>query len=229
MDEKKIRKSLSGFYEELLKTCRESGRKTQEIEVIFATKYIKASQLASFIKIYDEMFGKKVSVGENRVQDAERKFSQLEDRDPLIGDKYRGVMIGNLQKNKINKALLVFDELHAIDSVKLAEEVEKRADRIIPVYFEVNVSGEKSKQGISAEESKEAIEAVRKMKKLSLKGLMTMAPYAADPETVRPYFRKLRNLADEYRLKTSMGMSGDFRQAIEEGSDVLRIGTRIFG
>jgi len=137
-------------------------------------------------------------------------------------------MIGTLQKNKINKALSIFDEIHSLDNLATAEAVNYRAVKVVPIYLQVNVSGEKTKQGIIPDQAGEVIEKIRKMDNLNLKGLMTMAPYSDNPEDVRPHFGRLKQLAQKYDLLTSMGMSNDWKEAISEGSDMIRIGSAIF-
>ena len=224
----KIRQNLKDFYRALEKTARKSGRGKEAVSVLFATKYLTEEKLAYFIDQYYRLRGQKVIIGENRVQDAERKFLYIDRERPDLKGKYRKVMIGNLQKNKINKTLKIFDEIWGVDSPELAGAIDKRADRIVPVFLEVNVSKEAIKHGISTDRLDEAIMSIKEKKSLKLRGLMTMAPYSDDPEDARRFFKKLKESADKYELKTSMGMSNDWREAVAEGSDYLRIGSGIF-
>ncbi|MFQ5949737.1 MAG: YggS family pyridoxal phosphate-dependent enzyme, partial [Nitrospiria bacterium] len=167
--------------------------------------------------------------GENRVQEATAKFLEtglLEKIDSVH-------LIGPLQTNKVKRAVGFFDLIHSIDSVHLAEKVEQEAaKRSIKqsVLVEVNIGGEVSKHGVSVEETPYLVEAIRGRSHLSLFGLMTIPPYHPDPERARPYFSALRELGMSLGLsRLSMGMSADFRVAIEEGATWVRIGTAIFG
>jgi len=173
-------------------------------------------------------------VGENYVQEADRKRQHL-------GAKTRRVqwhMIGRLQKNKINKALSVFDVIQSVDSVALARAIDKRAGRVVPVYIEVNIGGEASKSGIEPEGVTALARQICELPNLRLEGLMTMEPYFEDPERARPYFRRMNELFGELRQAKlpgaalsvlSMGMTNSYRVAIEEGANMIRIGTAIFG
>jgi len=139
-------------------------------------------------------------------------------------------MVGHLQTNKAKTALELFDIIHSVDSVKLAEVLSHRAERRIPILLEVNIGGEESKFGFAEEELAPAIEQISKLPNLEIKGLMTIAPLVEDPEQVRPVFRRLRQLRDSLGLEQlSMGMTDDFEVAIEEGATIVRIGRAIFG
>ena len=139
-------------------------------------------------------------------------------------------MIGHLQTNKAGIATGLFDIIHSIDSVKLAEVINRQARKPVPVLLEVNVSGEASKYGFSLHDLASAIAAISRLEKLDLRGLMTIAPLVADAEQIRPVFRQLRSLRDRYSLEhLSMGMTDDFEIAIEEGATIVRIGRAIFG
>lgn len=252
----KIRQNLIDFYRELEMVCRQCGRKVLEVKVLYAVKYLNSEQFVTFLNICKEIDILPVIIGENRVQEAKEKMdyynilicgSHLR---PDIRQDYGGqacrslspfslVMIGNLQRNKINKAIEIFEEIHSVDSLKLAEALDKRicyktgpaAARTMPVFLEVNVSGEKSKHGFSPEKVERVIREMREMREmrgLDLRGLMTMAPLTNDMEKVRPVFTTLRKLADKYNLLTSMGMSNDWQVAVEEGADIIRIGSKIF-
>lgn len=168
--------------------------------------------------------------GENKVQEAKAKIPQCPAR-------LQWHMIGHLQSNKARDAVQLFSLIQSIDSLALAEEVNKAADKLgkrVPILLEVNTAGEASKYGFSAENI--PIEAINQLPRLEVQGLMTVAPYTTSPDRVRPFFRKLRelNLACGERLGAplphlSMGMSGDFEVAIEEGATIVRIGTALFG
>jgi len=147
-------------------------------------------------------------------------------------------MIGHLQRNKVNKALTLFDVIQTVDSVRLASAISGRASAPVRVYVEVNVGGEQSKSGVAFDEAADLVRAISEMDNLRLEGLMTMEPYFEDPELARPYFRRMRELFEELRglglpnvdmRVLSMGMTHSYRVAIEEGANMVRIGTAIFG
>jgi pyridoxal phosphate enzyme (YggS family) len=174
------------------------------------------------------------ALGENYVQEAKEKFA-------VIGPRAQWHMIGHLQTNKAKYAVNLFNYIHSVDRMDLAWELDKRARLIgqkMNILIEVNVSGEKTKNGIPAAAAISLIKDVSKLENLSVRGLMTMAPYSTNPENSRPYFTDLRNLRDDI-IRTgitgiqmddlSMGMSDDFEIAIEEGATIIRIGRAIFG
>ena len=139
-------------------------------------------------------------------------------------------MVGHLQTNKAKVAVEIFDIIHSVDSVKLAEVISRRAEKTIPILLEVNVAGEASKSGFSLTEVESALEAITRLPRLEIRGLMTIAPMVTDAEQVRPVFRQLRSLRDSLGLKQlSMGMTDDFEIAIEEGATMVRIGRATFG
>lgn len=164
--------------------------------------------------------------GENRVQEAEEKIPAV----AAAGAQPRWHLVGHLQTNKVRQALGLFDMLHSVDSLHLAEAIQRRSEAPVPVLIEVNVGGETSKGGFAPEDVDDALTALRPLAHLDVRGLMTVAPPAADPEEVRPLFRELAALARRHELpELSMGMSGDFEVAIAEGATLVRIGTAIFG
>lgn len=246
MNRELLRKRLTDFLIELEKVCKKCGRKTDQVKVVYATKYLDKEGFVTFLNICKEIDPSTplginivtVMIGENRVQEAEEKFEFMKTNSPKLFEGLRRVMIGTLQTNKINKTIKLFDEIHSVDSVKLTNALDirlKRDGKIMPIFLEVNVSGEESKHGFKPVELERVIRDLKLLKSpvspaggLKLKGLMTMASLVDDPEKVRPLFRKLRELADYYHLKTSMGMSNDWKIAIEEGTDMIRIGSKIF-
>src|SRR3990167_8172235 len=144
-----FRNKLAEFYSELERIRKECGRQPDQIEVLFATKYLSALQLAVFIKEYRDLRQEKVMIGENRVQEAQEKLSFIKKSYPDLIDKIYPVLIGNLQKNKINKALSLFREIHSIDSLQLAEAINSRVSgEKMPVLLEINITGEKTNHGI---------------------------------------------------------------------------------
>jgi len=175
-------------------------------------------------------------IGENRIQEAEKKFPKLPD---LTGLTKR--MIGHLQSNKVNKALELFETIDAVDSIKLARKIGKRAillERTIPVLLEVNTSGERSKFGFAPSETDEML-ACLSIEGIRVEGLMTVGPLTKDVKAIRKAFIQLRRLKEELNQQRpknvpaiselSMGMSSDFEIAIEEGSTMVRLGTVLFG
>ncbi len=173
-------------------------------------------------------------IGENRIQEAEPKIRYLRPKYPQVKFHF----IGHLQTNKVRQALDLFDIIQSLDSERLAREISARAARIIPVLIEVNASAEKSKSGLPVEQTLEFVQSVARLPNLKVEGLMTIAPLAGDPEVARPFFKKLKDLKDkilELNLPNvemkylSMGMSDDYTVAIQEGSNLVRLGRAIFG
>ncbi len=178
-------------------------------------------------------------IGENYIQEAEQMAEALGE----ISKQVRWHMIGNLQKNKINKALPLFNIIQTVDSLKHAEDINLRAERInkvISVLIEVNIGSEITKSGVAPdfEVIKNLADGISRLKFLKLEGLMTMGPISGDPEEVRPYLRKTKQIfvriadlnINNIEMKTlSMGMSNSYKVAIEEGSNMIRLGTILFG
>ena len=173
-------------------------------------------------------------VGQNYVQEAEKAFQ-------VVGKRAKWHMIGHLQSNKAGKAVKVFDMIETVDSIKLAGEIEKQCRKIgksMPVLIEINSGEESQKAGVMPEKAIDLIKEISSLKNIKIMGLMTMGPFAGDPEDSRPYFQKTRkifdqlkdmNLPDVEMTYLSMGMSNSYRVALEEGANLVRIGTRIFG
>lgn len=176
--------------------------------------------------------GGQLIFGESRVQEAREKI-------PACPPDLEWHFIGHLQKNKIRHALPLFRLFHSVDTLALAQAMDRIAGetgRIVDVLLEANVSGEVSKHGFSPEQLKEYFAPLTALPRLRVRGLMTMAPHSENPEQARPFFRALRELRDELQQvhgtplpELSMGMSGDFEPAIEEGSTLVRIGSSLFG
>ena len=173
-------------------------------------------------------------VGENYVQEAIRA------RD-VVGNRARWHFIGHLQKNKVKKAVSIFDMIETVDSFELAEEIDKyckRVGKVMPVLVEVNSGREPQKFGVMPEETEGLIRAISRFDNIKVMGLMTMGPRFGDPEESRPYFRETKRIFDNLKKAhipnvemryLSMGMSNSYRIAIEEGANIVRIGTKIFG
>ncbi len=216
----KIAQNLLEIQTRVMTAAVRANRDPASIIIIGVTKTTDAKG------VIDAFIAGLEDFGENRVQVLEEKMAGMANIKP----RSRWHMIGTLQKNKINKALGLFDYIHSIDSVDLAQAVSKRAEKMVNIFIEVNVSGEKSKSGCSPQAVKEIASEVQKLPNLKLLGLMTVAPESHVAEDSRPYFKKLKELNDSLGLKfLSMGMTNDFEVAIEEGATHLRIGRAIFG
>lgn len=173
-----------------------------------------------------------VLFGENKVQEARAKI-------PLCPGRLHWHLIGHLQSNKCRDAVALFEMIQSVDSVSLAQEIQKWADKAaktMPVLLEVNLAGESSKFGFKPDALLDSLAAINALPRLEIHGLMTIAPWTQDPEKVRPVFRRLRELKERCEqvlgaplAHLSMGMSGDFEVAIEEGATLVRIGTALFG
>jgi PLP dependent protein len=219
-----IKENILKIRERVASACAKAGREPNSLIVIAVTKNRQPEEINEVIAVgLDE-------IGENRIQEAVSKYAVCHPK--------KWHMIGHLQSNKAKEAVKMFDLIHSVESLSLAKEIDKQAGKINKVQeilLEVNVSGEASKFGIKPEEALGLVKAISVLKNLELKGLMTVAPIAEDPQTVRPYFRALRELKDNInrsgnaQLKTlSMGMTDDFAVAIEEGATLLRLGRAIF-
>ena len=174
------------------------------------------------------------TIGENYIQQAKIKFSAL-------GDKFKCHLIGHLQKNKIKVAVKIFDMVETLDSLELARILNRECEKInkvMPVLIEINSASEVQKNGVIIDDVEELLESIVNFNNLKPMGLMTMGPFADDVELIRPYFRKVKVLFDKLKTKynerlewiyLSMGMSSSYKIAIEEGANVVRVGTAIFG
>ncbi len=205
-----------------------AGRSPAEITLVPVTKTVPPATIRAAYDLGLRVFG------ENRVQEAQAKVAALSD---LPGLHWH--LVGHLQRNKAKVALGLFEVIHSVDSLRLAETLSRlatEAGRRTPVLLEVNVAGEASKFGFAPAELRDAVPAIAALPGLSIWGLMTVAPLVADPETVRPVFRQLRLWRDELARShpahpwshLSMGMTDDFEVAIEEGATMVRIGRAIF-
>jgi len=173
-------------------------------------------------------------IGENYVQEAERAFE-------AVGGKAKWHMIGHLQSNKAKKAVTVFDLIETVDSIKLARAIDKacgKIDKVMPILMEINSGEESQKAGVMPEDAISLARDMSELNNIKLMGLMTMGPLAGDPEDSRPYFQKTKKLFEEIKAMglpgiemkyLSMGMSNSYKVALEEGANVVRIGTKLFG
>lgn len=205
--------------ERIERAAQRAGRKPEAVTLLAVTKVFPVETLLEAYALGMREFG------ENYVQEFERKYPRTQECE---GARFH--LIGHLQSNKARKAAEMFDVVQTVDSAKLARRLAEAAERPMEVMIEVKLSEEESKHGAAPEELGGLVEAIRAEPKLRLTGLMTMPPWSEDAETARPYFRRLRELAERYGLeKLSMGMSHDLEVAIEEGSTMVRVGTALFG
>jgi len=215
-------------------------------EVPSYVKIVAAAKTRTVEEVRQLIDAGATDIGENYVQEAEDIIKTL---NPETVKKVNWHLIGHLQKNKINKALPIFDFIQTVDSLKLAKEINKRVEKSgkesIPILLEINIGSEYTKYGIKPQEHEnfesfmeELVKEIAGLSKIRLKGLMTMGPLTGDPEKVRPYFKRVKNIFDSLaRLDLervnmkylSMGMTNSYKVAIEEGANLIRIGTAIFG
>lgn len=205
-----------------------AGRDPSEVTLVAVTKNVDAGRVALAAKAGVSDFG------ENRVQEAAEKI-------PLVDADVAWHFVGHLQRNKARDVVELFSLIHSLDSMKLAHELNRRcemADSSTDLLLQVNISGEETKFGVPPEMAKDFLLEVARYERLRVRGLMTIAPYSDDPEDARPWFSQARQLMGELgRLsisnvrmdELSMGMSGDYEVAIEEGATIIRVGTAIFG
>jgi len=206
-----------------------AGRDPDDVVLVTVTKTRSVAEIRAAIE------AGAVDLGENYVQEMEEKAEALAECD------VRWHAIGHLQTNKIRKITPFVSLVHSVDSLRVANEIDRRAEmdgRVVPFLLQVNVSGEESKFGVAAAEAVELAGQMLELEHGLLVGLMTMPPYSEDPETNRPFFRRLRELRDRiidsgvperHMRQLSMGMTRDFEVAVEEGATLVRVGTAIFG
>jgi len=220
------RDNILKIRERIALACARAKRSSGSVNIVAVTKGRPARQIAEAVACG------LADIGENKVQEAVLKYKEF----PSL----RWHMVGHLQTNKAHDAVKIFGLIHSVDSLRLAAEIDKGAakiNKVQDVLIEVNTSGEASKFGVKPDEAPEVARKISELKNIKIKGLMTIAPVLDNPQEARPYFRMLRELRDKmnsvsaigYRLSTlSMGMSGDFEVAIEEGADMVRLGRAIF-
>ena len=218
--------NLKSIQEQIAEAAARSGRRAEEITLVAVSKTHSPEAILEAVDAGQLVFG------ENRVQEARAKM-------PLLPNRLRWHLLGHLQSNKIRQALPVFERIHAIDTLALARDTNRIAGELglFPkVFLEVNVAGESSKFGFAPNTLRAAMEELLTLDRVAIDGLMTIPPYAPEAESSRKYFAALRELRDalssEFRVplpELSMGMSGDFAVAVEEGATFVRIGTALFG
>ena len=224
-----IQVNIARVEERIAAACLRSGRRREDVKLVAVSKTHPAESVRTAYTAGVRDFG------ENRVQEAKSKLQELSD----LGATWH--MLGHLQSNKARAARELFQWVHSVDSLRLAERLAQAAnfgEARLPVLIEVNLAEETSKAGVRVGEVAALAEQVAPLAQLELRGLMVIPPYSESPEDVRPYFRKLRALAFEIESRKlpnvsmcdlSMGMSNDFEVAIEEGATIVRVGTAIFG
>jgi hypothetical protein len=217
-----VRQGLASVQQRIDVACRNAGRSPNEVTLVAVSKTQPAEAIRAAYAAGQRQFG------ENYVQELVHKARALEDLPEL-----RWRLVGHLQRNKAKDVLRVAASVDTVDSERLVHGLARRARDAgcrADVLVQVNVAGEAQKSGCSVDEVDAIVAAAKAEPELELHGLMTVAPYSDDPETARPVFRRLRELAARHRLpELSMGMSGDLEVAIEEGATRVRVGTAIFG
>ena len=220
-----FQKNRDEVFQAVAKATEEAHRPQNSVKIIAVTKYVDSSIAKDLIKTGIE------HIGENRVD----QF--LEKHQALANLNLTWHLIGSLQRRKVKDIINYVDYFHALDSVKLAAEIQKRANKPIKCFLQVNVSKEESKHGFMVEDVHQAIETIKEYDKIELVGLMTMAPFRADQDQLKDIFSKTHALQKELSelglanmpfTELSMGMSGDYQEAIENGSTFVRIGTAFF-
>lgn len=214
--------------ERIQAACERTGRDPADVEIVCVTKTVGEMEVRELVD------AGATHLGENRLQDAEPKIGKLRDL-PVHWH-----MIGHLQTNKAKAVTDLFQCVHSVDSQRVAKALNKAAEKMekkLPVYIQVNVSGEESKYGLRPDIVPDFLEYCRALEWLDPLGLMTMAPYYDDPANTRPIFRKMRGIRDEMNEQfpdqpplpgLSMGMSNDYEIAVEEGATIVRVGTTLF-
>jgi PLP dependent protein len=225
-----IARNIEEIREKIAAAAARCSRTLDGISLLAVSKTFPKELVAKAAEAGVRMFG------ENRVQEAEDKISQLSG---ILGLQWH--LIGHLQTNKAKRAAELFDVIHSVDSVKLASRLHQsslEAGKVLSVLIQVDLGGEETKFGADPERIREIVSAMSGFPNLRLDGLMTIPPYFENPDQVRPYFARLREIRDTLESERpgclgmkhlSMGMSHDFEQAIKEGATILRIGTAIFG
>ena len=223
-----LQENLQQVEANICKACENAGRKRSDVTLIAVSKTKPIEMLQTVYDLGPRDFG------ENKVQEMCEKME-------VLPKDIRWHMIGHLQRNKVKYIVGKVELIHSVDTYRLAEEINiqaKKQNVIVPILVEVNIAHEESKFGISAEDAILLVEEISKLENIRIKGLMTIAPYVENPEDNRLYFRKIKQLSVDITNKNidnvfmeilSMGMTGDYMVAIEEGATMVRVGTGIFG
>ena len=227
-----VKSRISHILDNIAEICTRLKRDPSEITLIAVTKYTDIPQMK-------EAFSAGIiNIGENRLQDAKQKFDVLAEGN-ICFTKH---MIGHLQTNKVKSAVQIFDMIQSVDSLKVAQEIDKQSaylNKKMDILVQINSSGEQQKSGVQINKALALIENISKLENIKILGLMTIGPFVEDKEQIRECFRETKQLLDETRVRfsdnenidmkyLSMGMSHDYDIALEEGSNMLRIGSAIF-
>lgn len=214
-----IAEKLAEIRARIARAAERAGRRASDVELIAVSKVKPASDILEAYAAGQRLFG------ESYVQEFQRKRPELGD---LSDAKFH--LIGKLQSNKTRVAAGLFDAVQTVASEKIARRLNDQTETPLDVFLEVKLSDEEAKGGVAPEQLCPLVDYVQGCTNLRLRGLMTMPPWSQDPEVARPYFRRLRELAEQHGLRElSMGMTNDFETAIEEGATCVRVGTAIFG
>lgn len=224
-----IKENIDGILERIANVCERSGRNPEDITLIAVSKTVNADRAREAVE------GGILNLGENRVQELTDKYEKLSDID------VKWHMIGHLQKNKVKYIIDKVELIHSVESVELANEIDKRAAKNnlkANILVELNIGEEESKFGIGEENVYDFIKSLEQFENINVLGIMTVAPFAEAPEEIRWVFKKMKVIFDKLssmNIKNSnmkflsMGMTNDFEIAIEEGANIIRIGTALFG
>ena len=218
--------NLDSIQQRIAAACARAGRAPNSVTLLAVSKSHPPETICTAVSAGQLFFG------ENKIQEAKAKI-------PLSPGKARWQFIGHLQSNKVRDAVQLFEMIQGVDSLAIAQEISKRAEqaaKTLPILLEVNVAGEGSKFGYAPEKLLAELNELNALPRIEIHGLMAIPPFAAVPEKARPYFQKLRELKVQCEQilgaplpHLSMGMSGDFEVAIEEGATIVRVGTALFG
>jgi pyridoxal phosphate enzyme (YggS family) len=220
--------NLNAVKERIAKAAARVGRDATSITLVAVTKTVPVARIREAIAAGQRVFG------ENRVQEAQAKVLEL-------GHDVQWHLIGHLQRNKVKAACGLFDWIHSVDSLPLAQDIDRRAAQrglTMPILVQVNIGDESTKSGVAPAQALSLVQAVAQLAHVSVRGLMCIPPMVEDPDDARPYFAQLRQLAEQIAREQipgvamrelSMGMSHDFEVAIEEGATMVRVGSAIFG
>ncbi len=221
-----VKANVDKIREAIDRACQRVNREPSDVQILAACKGQDVSKIREAIDCGISL------LGENRIQEAESHKQQLAEYN--VSWHY----VGNIQKNKVNKMLALFDLIQSVDGLKTLEHIHKRVDRDREVFIEINIGEEKSKSGFTLDGLRRALEYISRLERVRISGLLTIPPYTADPEMARPYFAQVRQFKNELNRQgipnirlahLSMGMSHDYEIAVEEGATLVRIGTALFG
>jgi len=228
MHMRSMEENIKNIWSRIEKAAEKTGKNKEDIKLVAVTKTVEVERIKEAINCGMQI------IGENRVQEAESKFDQ-------ITAKVEKHLVGHLQTNKAKKAVELFDFIQSVDSQRIAQEISRRASqmgKVIEVLVEINTSGEETKFGIDPPQALSFIKSISDLEGIKIKGLMTIGLFSDNPEDTRPCFKKLKAIFDQMKKEEipnvemkylSMGMTSDFEVAIQEGSNMVRIGTAIFG